>query len=573
MIDRIQDRTSSFNIILEAIFRKQVTLYELIEEFGVSSSDIEQLTNSNISEIQSIIIDSIKTAAINNKKTYFSMREFEVIIRRIGLNQKRETLASIGGSFNISRERVRQIEQKCYRKLGSTFFAKTIEALIKQYLKKNCSSYFGLKIPEKDKLIRFETFEEAKEYAYKIPSSSIVRLDDDTGFLVKISKKKTEAIINSELNNTNNEELSEHQKKLHKDLKEFVSESFCVTSRVKNLILKEAENLGTIHDFITSKVTRYTVLKIEGLGRTSFKSLSDCIKIYLGDSISQEKSIEPIVTNYIPSPSIKNLDFDSYKNSVFYKYKPKEHEFFKMELFEEVRLINKKWTGSVSDLESIRDKNKKSGFLLNRGTPISLEEVLVFIDFYKSGESLSFMKYFFQRSLASIESAIDRIDRKRDMEFKNFTFLGGSIIQEKSIKPLEFNSNEPYYSSDYIPSQSIKNLDFDSYKNSVFYKYNPKEHEFFKMELLKEVRLLSSRWKGAVNDLELMRAKNKQNGFLLNRGTPISLEEVLVFIDLYKCNESLAYIENFFQRRLSSFESAIEKIVNNRDKEFTEYIF
>jgi len=133
MIDRIQDRTSSFNIILEAIFRKQVTLYELIEEFGVSSSDIEQLTNSNISEIQSIIIDSIKTAAINNKKTYFSMREFEVIIRRIGLNQKRETLASIGGSFNISRERVRQIEQKCYRKLGSTFFAKTIEALIKQY--------------------------------------------------------------------------------------------------------------------------------------------------------------------------------------------------------------------------------------------------------------------------------------------------------------------------------------------------------------------------------------------------------------------------------------------------------
>jgi len=573
MIDRIQDRTSSFNIILEAIFRKQVTLYELIEEFGVSSSDIEQLTNSNISEIQSIIIDSIKTAAINNKKTYFSMREFEVIIRRIGLNQKRETLASIGGSFNISRERVRQIEQKCYRKLGSTFFAKTIEALIKQYLKKNCSSYFGLKIPEKDKLIRFETFEEAKEYAYKIPSSSIVRLDDDTGYLVKISKKKTEAIINSELNNTNNEELSEHQKKLHKDLKEFVSESFCVTSRVKNLILKEAENLGTIHDFITSKVTRYTVLKIEGLGRTSFKSLSDCIKIYLGDSISQEKSIEPTVTNYIPSPSIKNLDFDSYKNSVFYKYNPKEHEFFKMELFEEVRLINKKWTGSVSDLESIRDKNKKSGFLLNRGTPISLEEVLVFIDFYKSGESLSFMKYFFQRSLASIESAIDRIDRKRDMEFKNFTFLGGSIIQEKSIKPLEINSNEPYYSSDYIPSPSIKNLDFDSYKNSVFYKYNPKEHEFFKMELLKEVRLLSSRWKGAVNDLELMRAKNKQNGFLLNRGTPISLEEVLVFIDLYKCNESLAYIENFFQRRLSSFESAIEKIVNNRDKEFTEYIF
>ena len=422
MIDRIQDRTSSFNIILEAIFRKQVTLYELIEEFGVSSSDIEQLTNSNISEIQSIIIDSIKTAAINNKKTYFSMREFEVIIRRIGLNQKRETLASIGGSFNISRERVRQIEQKCYRKLGSAFFAKTIEALIKQYLKKNCSSYFGLKIPEKDKLIRFETFEEAKEYAYKIPSSSIVRLDDDTGYLVKISKKKTEAIINSELNNTNNEELSEHQKKLHKDLKEFVSESFCVTSRVKNLILKEAENLGTIHDFITSKVTRYTVLKIEGLGRTSFKSLSDCIKIYLGDSISQEKSIEPTVTNYIPSPSIKNLDFDSYKNSVFYKYNPKEHEFFKMELFEEVRLINKKWTGSVSDLESIRDKNKKSGFLLNRGTPISLEEALVFIDFYKSGESLSFMKYFFQRSLASIESAIDRIDRKRDMEFKILHF-------------------------------------------------------------------------------------------------------------------------------------------------------
>lgn len=47
-----------------------------------------------------------------------SDKEKDVILRRIGLNWEKETLQNIGDSFNITRERVRQIEDSWIKKLG-----------------------------------------------------------------------------------------------------------------------------------------------------------------------------------------------------------------------------------------------------------------------------------------------------------------------------------------------------------------------------------------------------------------------------------------------------------------------
>ena len=48
-------------------------------------------------------------------------RELEVIYRRNGINQSRpETLEEIGADFGVTRERIRQIEAKAYRKLRNT---------------------------------------------------------------------------------------------------------------------------------------------------------------------------------------------------------------------------------------------------------------------------------------------------------------------------------------------------------------------------------------------------------------------------------------------------------------------
>lgn len=45
-------------------------------------------------------------------------KERSVILRRIGLNGKRETLQEIGDTYGITRERVRQIEDVGINKIG-----------------------------------------------------------------------------------------------------------------------------------------------------------------------------------------------------------------------------------------------------------------------------------------------------------------------------------------------------------------------------------------------------------------------------------------------------------------------
>lgn len=65
------------------------------------------------------------------KKCELKPREIEVIKRRFGFyNGQGETLEEIGNSFNVSRERIRQIEKKAMTKLKKSSYAKTL----KEYL-------------------------------------------------------------------------------------------------------------------------------------------------------------------------------------------------------------------------------------------------------------------------------------------------------------------------------------------------------------------------------------------------------------------------------------------------------
>ena len=68
-------------------------------------------------------------------------RQNEVIQRRFGLgkNKKRETLESIGDSFGISRERVRQIEENSIRKIKNSSYYNSI----KEQICKNFTNYLS----------------------------------------------------------------------------------------------------------------------------------------------------------------------------------------------------------------------------------------------------------------------------------------------------------------------------------------------------------------------------------------------------------------------------------------------
>ena len=59
--------------------------------------------------------------------SFLKPREMEVVSRRYGLDGERpSTLKEIGRMYNISRERVRQIEEVCLRKLKKLMKKKKI---------------------------------------------------------------------------------------------------------------------------------------------------------------------------------------------------------------------------------------------------------------------------------------------------------------------------------------------------------------------------------------------------------------------------------------------------------------
>lgn len=64
-------------------------------------------------------------------ETTLNDREKDVVIRRNGLINERETLAEIGESYGVTRERIRQIEAKAYRKLRHRCNAPKILTLLK----------------------------------------------------------------------------------------------------------------------------------------------------------------------------------------------------------------------------------------------------------------------------------------------------------------------------------------------------------------------------------------------------------------------------------------------------------
>lgn len=88
-----------------------------IDEDGeVSMGDL--IADSNSNDIDKELILEANQQIVNNVLNTLSNREAEIIRMRFGINQvKPMTLEEIGGHYNLSRERIRQIETKALRKL------------------------------------------------------------------------------------------------------------------------------------------------------------------------------------------------------------------------------------------------------------------------------------------------------------------------------------------------------------------------------------------------------------------------------------------------------------------------
>ena len=104
----------NFNSFLTEIYGKEQRISTILAEKGFSKQHLDTLKGDKLTELFALIEFAIKCRFIGQ----VVFRAIDVIIRRYGLfGRRKETLQAIGDSMGISRERVRQLQEKALKRL------------------------------------------------------------------------------------------------------------------------------------------------------------------------------------------------------------------------------------------------------------------------------------------------------------------------------------------------------------------------------------------------------------------------------------------------------------------------
>ncbi len=121
----IKDISQSTKISESKIEKVMLEFQELLSLNSSIGEDIflEDIVSSVNSEfLEDEIIDGMFKDGLNKRLDVLSPREKEIIIMRYGLDgDENKTLEEVGKKFNITRERVRQLEKKALEKLKKEF--------------------------------------------------------------------------------------------------------------------------------------------------------------------------------------------------------------------------------------------------------------------------------------------------------------------------------------------------------------------------------------------------------------------------------------------------------------------
>lgn len=127
----IKDISQSTKISEDKIEKVMLEFQELLSLNSSIGEDIflEDIVSSENSEfLEDEIIDGMFKEGLNKRLDVLSPREKEIIVMRYGLNgEPNKTLEEVGKKFNITRERVRQLEKKALEKLKKEFEIDFIE--------------------------------------------------------------------------------------------------------------------------------------------------------------------------------------------------------------------------------------------------------------------------------------------------------------------------------------------------------------------------------------------------------------------------------------------------------------
>lgn len=136
---RLKQKVIGLNAYLSVAFGEDIRLSLILTRLGFTSSEILRIKKECLTVVVEKYIEVIRERVLQQAD---GNRLFLILSRRFGLEGcEQETLQSLGDELSLSRERVRQLEQKALRKSKNknhrSFLAEKLKEIVNAELSKS----------------------------------------------------------------------------------------------------------------------------------------------------------------------------------------------------------------------------------------------------------------------------------------------------------------------------------------------------------------------------------------------------------------------------------------------------
>jgi len=131
MATNLRQRVTAVNGLLAAVYGEDSRLSVLLERLGASAEEIGHFREHAVAEACDGAVDAVSTCFQSLRN---GGRDVLVLSRRLGLGGDVATLQEIGNELGVSRERVRQIEERARLKCHAPKNWDAVEASLRKIL-------------------------------------------------------------------------------------------------------------------------------------------------------------------------------------------------------------------------------------------------------------------------------------------------------------------------------------------------------------------------------------------------------------------------------------------------------
>ena len=136
MATNLRQRVTAVNGLLAAVYGEDSRLSVLLERLGASAEEIRHFREHAVADACDGVVDAVSTCFQSLRN---GGRDFLVLSRRLGLGGDVTTLQEIGDELGVTRERVRQIEERARLKCRAPTNRDAVKASLRKIFVLACS--------------------------------------------------------------------------------------------------------------------------------------------------------------------------------------------------------------------------------------------------------------------------------------------------------------------------------------------------------------------------------------------------------------------------------------------------